>query len=256
MKTSASANLLFDGVAPAEVVARVAGAGFDAIEFQAIDPALARTYAPLLDRAGLAVALVNMPVGDFVAGGPGLSAIPGRADDFAASLEEIREVARLLRPGIVHLGPSRIPVRSDRASCLRRLADNARRAIDELAPLGSRVSVEVLNAGEFPGLALESCERALAFIAAVNDDRLVLQYDLYHAAADGRDLPGDIRAMLPHIGHVQFADHPGRGEPGTGGFDLKPCFDVLREGGYSGHIGAEYRPSRVTEETFGWMRWL
>lgn len=256
MKASASVTLLFEGIAPEEAAGRAARAGFAALEFQLIDPALAARYVRPAAQAGLEVALVNMPLGDFLTGGPGLSAVPGRAADFAAALDEACAVARLLRPAFVHLGPSRIPAGAARGACLAQLADNARRAIDRLAPLGARISVEVLNAREFPGLALDSCERALELIDAVGHERLALQYDFYHAGADGRDIPGDLQAMLPKIGHVQFADHPGRAEPGTGTLALAPAFAALRDGSYAGHVGAEYRPTRPVEETLGWMTLL
>ena len=62
-----------------------------------------------------------------------------------------------------------------------------------------------------------------------------------------------LEEILPRIGHIQFADHPGRHEPGTGTIDYPAVFAALDRLGYDGWAAAEYRPSRVTEETLGWM---
>jgi hydroxypyruvate isomerase len=51
-----------------------------------------------------------------------------------------------------------------------------------------------------------------------------------------------IRRHGPLIGHVQFADSPGRGRPGTGGIDFDAVLGALREIGYTGLIGLEYDP--------------
>ena len=45
------------------------------------------------------------------------------------------------------------------------------------------------------------------------------------------------------IGHVQIADSPGRGEPGTGDLD-RPLTRALAAGGYSGRVALEYKPRR------------
>ena len=60
-------------------------------------------------------------------------------------------------------------------------------------------------------------------------------------------------AIMSRIGHIQFADNPGRHEPGTGGIDYPAVFAALDRLGYDGWAAAEYWPSRTTEETLGWM---
>jgi hydroxypyruvate isomerase len=56
------------------------------------------------------------------------------------------------------------------------------------------------------------------------------------------------------IGHVQVADVPGRGEPGTGEINYGFLLDHLDRRGYDGWIGLEYRPrTGVPEESFDWL---
>ena len=60
--------------------------------------------------------------------------------------------------------------------------------------------------------------------------------------------------MLPRIGHVQFADNPGRHEPGTGEINIANIFKALDDIGYDGWVGAEYVPSGRTEDSLAWFR--
>ena len=69
----------------------------------------------------------------------------------------------------------------------------------------------------------------------------------------GDDPARVVEEMLPLIGHVQFADVPGRGEPGAGRLPLAALFAQLDHAGYAGWIAAEYRPSRKTEDTLAWI---
>jgi hydroxypyruvate isomerase len=59
---------------------------------------------------------------------------------------------------------------------------------------------------------------------------------------------------LARIGHVQFADSPGRHEPGTGGLDFGGIFRTIRGSSYAGWVGAEYHPLAATDAGLGWMR--
>jgi hydroxypyruvate isomerase len=56
------------------------------------------------------------------------------------------------------------------------------------------------------------------------------------------------------VAHVQIADAPGRGEPGTGTLDLDRWLDALEAKGYRGWVGLEYRPS--TGDTLASLAWL
>jgi hydroxypyruvate isomerase len=53
--------------------------------------------------------------------------------------------------------------------------------------------------------------------------------------------------------HVQIADHPGRGEPGSGSIDFEGLFGLLDELGYHGWVSAEYRPTGGTEDSLSWL---
>ena len=69
---------------------------------------------------------------------------------------------------------------------------------------------------------------------------------------EGNLLP-TIAEHLDLIGHIQIADAPGRGEPGTGEIDYAYLLPKLDELGYDGWVGLEYKPTRPTVETLEWM---
>ena len=73
--------------------------------------------------------------------------------------------------------------------------------------------------------------------------------DLYHLAANGGDVAGVIGQYAGRIGHVQIADHPGRGEPGTGELPLADYLAQLQTEGYEGHVALEYNPTMPTVES-------
>jgi hydroxypyruvate isomerase len=53
--------------------------------------------------------------------------------------------------------------------------------------------------------------------------------------------------------HIQLADNPGRNEAGTGEINYPFLFAHLDRIGYSGWVGAEYRPMTTTEASLGWF---
>jgi hydroxypyruvate isomerase len=85
------------------------------------------------------------------------------------------------------------------------------------------------------------------------DDLLATLRTIYHAARMSLSPAEALAAAYPHVRHVQFADAPGRGEPGSGGLDFLPTLDLLAERGYGGTVAAEYRPSRPTAQTLAWL---
>ena len=55
------------------------------------------------------------------------------------------------------------------------------------------------------------------------------------------------------VAHVQIADCPGRGEPGTGDLDIDGLLGDLAARGYAGWVGLEYKPTSDTEASLDWL---
>ena len=63
-------------------------------------------------------------------------------------------------------------------------------------------------------------------------------------------------AIAAHAGvtaHVQIADAPGRGEPGSGQLDLDRYLAALEDHGYRGWVSLEYKPTSTTEASLAWL---
>ncbi|MBA3636379.1 MAG: hypothetical protein H0W57_08180 [Rubrobacteraceae bacterium] len=81
-----------------------------------------------------------------------------------------------------------------------------------------------------------------------------IQHDFYHMQRMEGNLVANLREHFDAVGHVQVADSPDRGEPGTGEIHYPYVFGVLEELGYDGYVGLEYGPTtETTEESLGWL---
>ncbi len=75
--------------------------------------------------------------------------------------------------------------------------------------------------------------------------------DLYHLASN--DVDAAIAAYADVTAHVQIADAPGRGEPGSGELDLDRYLAVLEDHGYRGWVSLEYKPTTTTGASLAWL---
>jgi hydroxypyruvate isomerase len=81
-----------------------------------------------------------------------------------------------------------------------------------------------------------------------------LQWDAYHMQRMEGNLVATLREHFHEIAHVQVADSPGRGEPGTGEINFPYVLGALEELGYEGYVGLEYNPTTArTEDSFTWL---
>ena len=63
-----------------------------------------------------------------------------------------------------------------------------------------------------------------------------------------------LKEHLPRIGHIQFANCPGRTEPDSGEINFPWLFAEIESIGWEGFLGAEYLPKTTTEKSLGWIR--
>jgi hydroxypyruvate isomerase len=125
---------------------------------------------------------------------------------------------------------------------------------DKLAGIGVKTVFEALNTRLFPGALIHSTRQMLEVMDVVNHPNLSMEYDMYHMAVMGEDLASDLRNYSEQMGHIQFADYPGRGQPGSGDLDIFGLLAMVRKAGYGDWIGAEYHPRGSTEESLAWMQ--
>ncbi|SDO76702.1 hydroxypyruvate isomerase family protein [Pseudomonas jinjuensis] len=253
MKICANLSLLFTELPLLERVGAAAAAGFDGVEIQFPYEVPAGEMRDALHAAGLPLVLINLPAGDFMQGGAGLAAVPEREAEFTAALEQALEYARVVKPLFLNVLAGRLVPGLEREQALATLTERLRRVAEVFAGEGVIVLTEAINDLDMPGFLLNTPEHLLDMLARVARPNLAAQLDLYHMARMGLDPAGCMRQLAGHIGHVQFADAPGRGEPGSGTLDFPAALRALEEIGYSGWLGAEYRPTGSTAESLGWL---
>ena len=116
--------------------------------------------------------------------------------------------------------------------------------------------IEPINPRDRPNYFLNRVEHAADIIAKVGEPNMRMQFDFYHVQIVGGDLIHRFEKYLPVIGHLQCAAVPSRHEPDEGEVNYPAVFEAVDRLGYSGWIGAEYRPRGRTEDGLGWARTL
>ncbi|WP_322980832.1 hydroxypyruvate isomerase family protein [Pseudomonas sp. C11] len=254
MKIAANLSMLFTELPLRERVLAAMRAGFEGVEIQFPYELPAIALKETLELSGLPLVLINVPTGDLMTGGPGLAGVPARQAEFDAALQEALSYAAMVRPACVNVLPGRLAEGLSREQALDCLVANLRKSAEAFAVLGIRVLVEAINPIDMPGFLINTPEHLDELLRAVNHPNLAAQYDLYHMARQDLDAAG-VRLLAGRIGHVQFADVPGRGAPGSGELAFAPLLGALRDSGYDGWLGAEYKPGEQgTRASLGWLQ--
>jgi hydroxypyruvate isomerase len=249
---SANISMLFgEAEFPARFEA-AARAGFSAVEIQFPYAWDKKQLAQAAKRAGVEIVLINIAAGDPQRGERGIACLPGRAAEFREGVARALEYAGALACRQMNCLAGIAPRDSDPAELRETYVSNLRYAAGELAREGVTLLVEPISTAAIPGFFLNRSAEAFALLDDVGN--LKVQYDLYHMRMMGDDLAATIVANLPRIGHMQFADAPGRHQPGTGAIDFPALFRLVDRLGYRGWMGAEYTPTGSTEESLAWAK--
>jgi hydroxypyruvate isomerase len=251
LRIAANISMLFRELPLLERFEAARRSGFDAVEMQSPYGETVQALARAAEGAALRAVLINAPV--LAPAHP--FGIAGRAElqgVFCSHLPQIAEYAAALGAKCVHVLAGRVDSAAERETCLRVYEENLLRAAQYLRPHGIRVLIEPLNAADAPGYLLGSFDLAREVLARCGD-AVGLQFDVYHATRMGLDLLGELDRARPLVRHMQFADAPGRHEPGTGNVPFEALVKALLDARYEGWIGAEYLPLRSTEESLGWL---
>lgn len=253
MKIAANLSMLFGEIPLLERIQAAAAAGFDGVEIQFPYEVAAIRLKEALQRAGMPLVLINLPAGDLMSGGVGLAAVPSRQAEFDLALQEALTYAAMTRPMCVNVLPGRLASGLLRDEALATLVANLRKAAEAFQCMGIRVLCEAINPFDMPGFLINTPEHLDQLLRAVNHPTCLAQFDLYHMARQGLDIEAGIGLLAGRIGHVQFADCPGRGEPGSGEMDFPALLKRLQSSGYEAWLGAEYKPTKPIVESLGWM---
>ncbi len=253
VKLAANLSTLFTELPFLDRFEAAARSGFTGVECQFPYAAPAQAIAEQMQRHGLFMALFNCPPGDLAAGDRGLAALPDRREEARAGIDLALDYARVLNCPRLHLMAGVMPDGWP-PEAQATLIDNARYAADAGLAQGVQILLEPLNPIDNPGCFYTTTAQALDIIDKDARPNVRLQYDLYHMDITEGSLAQTLTRQLSRIGHIQIADNPGRGEPGTGRIDYRPLLRHLDEIGYDGWLGCEYRPVSDTVEGLAWAK--
>jgi hydroxypyruvate isomerase len=246
---AANLGFLFTELPFLERFAAARAAGFRAVEFAAPYGYPAAELAARLADNGLECILINLPMGDRARGDIGFACRPGREGEFsdgvasgiayahALGVPKLNCISGVAKPG------------EDMALLRRALVSNMRLAAREFKAAGLDLVIEPLNTHDNPDFILPRSPDVVRLIEEIGAPNVGLQCDIYHTVMMGDDAAAVLEQCWPSIRHIQFADVPGRGEPGTGTIDFAPLFALIDRKGYAGWVSAEYKPTRPTAET-------
>ena len=253
LRFNANLTTMYGGLPVSEAMAAAKADGFDAVEFRSPFKEPADKLAQTLKRLDMTLVQFNTPMGDFAAGERGLACIPGREQEFRDSINLTLDYARVLRPLQINC-PAGIAARDVPLDEQERgLARNLAWASGKFEALGMRLQLEGINSVDNPGVLVGSAADAMRVIDLTAHDNLWLQYDFYHNQVTHGDLVRTFDRFRRRINHVQFADHPGRHEPGSGEINYAFVMRELDRLGYSGWVGLEYVPAVSVSDGLGWL---
>lgn len=253
LRFTANLSLLFTERPLLERFQAAAETGFEAVEIQFPYELSIEQIQQQLQRHRLKLVLFNVDADTLLQGGEGLAAVPEKRDRFRQAVEQTLEYAEVLRPDVINVLPGRCLDDERLDEYMATFKDNLRYAADVFARIGVKTVFEAVNTEDMPGFIVHNGRQMLDILAELRHPNLALQYDLYHMWMMGEDCGDFLRQHFDKIGHIQFADCPGRGQPGTGDGDFEQVFNIIAASCYQGWTGAEYRPIGKTAESLGWF---
>jgi hydroxypyruvate isomerase len=264
LRFDVNCSILFGELPLLKRPAAARAAGFDAVEFwwPWTEPVPAdrevEAFVEALQDADVRLVALNFAGGDLAAGDRGLLSRPDGSAAFRDNIDVGVGIAgrtgctvlNALYGNRQHGTPDQVQDELAR--------ENLILACRAAAAVGATVVVEPLNSYDIPDASLVSSQAALAVIRDVRAQggvtNIALLADLYHLGRMGEDLPRLLARDAADIAHVQVADVPGRGAPGTGELDFEGLFGQLAAQGYPGWVGLEYQPCDPADSStsFGW----
>jgi hydroxypyruvate isomerase len=253
MRFSANLGLLWPERPLLDRIEAAARAGFRAVEMHWPYDVPASDVAATARRTGVTLLGINTAPGNFAAGERGLGAVPGREQDFQATVDQAVEYCRRSGATAIHVMAGNVPV-SDQARARDVFAANLRVAAAKAAAHQLTLLLEPLNPNDNPGYFYATLAEAIGLIDELALPNIKLQFDVYHVARAEGDVLVKLEKYRAYLGNIQIAGVPARAEPDEGEIAYLAIFAAIDALKYTGWIGCEYRPRRDTDSGLSWMQ--
>lgn len=262
IKLSANLGFLWQELSLIEGIHAAAKAGFDAVECHWPFDTPAEDVKQALEETGLPMLSLNTLPGDLSAGDFGVCAIPDRETEARQYIEQAVDYAAQINAQHVHVMSGKVPEKVPESggvtngyleSCFDVYLRNLNYAADLAADHGIGILIEPINRQDIPGYYLSDIETAVETVACLSRSNIKIMFDCYHIQVAQGNLMKRLEQYLEYIKHIQIAAVPSRHEPDEGEVCYSRLLNWLYELGYTGYVGAEYRPRATTNEGLGWM---
>ncbi|WP_240136117.1 TIM barrel protein [Streptomyces sp. MUM 178J] len=259
-------SILFTELPLLERPAAAAAAGFGAVELwwpwietPTPDQAELDALKKAIEDAGVRLVGLNFYAGKLPGPDRGALSVPGEESDrFRANVDVAADFAASVGCTALNALYGNRVEGADPAAQDELALENLTLAARAADRIGATLLIETLNQPESPLYPLVSAPAAIEVVDKVNaatglgNAKFLL--DVYHLSMNGEDVGRAIEAYADKTGHVQIADNPGRGAPGTGSLPLADLLDQLKKAGYDGWVGLEYKAGdRPSAESFDWL---
>lgn len=244
---SANLGFLWTELSLPQAIRRAKEAGFEAVEMHWPYQTPSEAIVDALEETGLPLLGINTVRGDPAKGDNGLAAVKGREEEARAAILQAVDYAHASGAGAIH-------VMAGRGGDEETFISNLRFAAEEARDVGKSILIEPLNARDAPDYFLNEVEQAAEIIIRTGAANVRIMFDAYHVQIMQGDLTRRLEAMLPLVGHIQFAAVPSRAEPDEGEVCYERFLRTVDELGWKGFVGAEYKPRTTTDEGLGWLK--
>lgn len=250
---AANLSMLFAELPFLERYAAAARAGFRGVECWFPFTHDAAVVSELLETHGLQQVLINAPAGDWAAGERGIGCHPDRVAEFREGIDLAIGYASAIGCRQINVLAGIAPPGADVETLEGTLLANLRHAAKRMGEHGLTLLLEPINTRDVPGYVVHRSAQALAILEAIGVGNTRLQYDCFHMQVMEGNLAETLQRHLQRIGHIQIADNPGRGAPGSGEINYPFLFRWLDDIGYRGWVSAEYLPGPDTTTSLAWL---
>src|SRR5690625_548792 len=258
---TANCSLLFTELPLNRRPAAAREAGFDAVEFwwpfeKAVPgDAEVDAFVTAIGDAGVRLTGLNLFAGRLPGPDRGVLSHPDRVPELRDNLGVVAAIAERTQTtafdALYGLRQDGVAPAAQDAAAL----ENTVAAAKAVEAVGGTVLIEPISgSADYP---LITAADGLRFVAAAREAgaaNVALLADFFHLAVNGDDVAAVVRDHAAEFGHIQIADVPGRGEPGSGELPLELLLLDSQTHGYNGLVGLEYKPTVPSAESFGWLR--
>ncbi|MGK0271032.1 MAG: hydroxypyruvate isomerase [Cocleimonas sp.] len=256
IKHSANLGYLWQELDLIEGIRAAKKAGFVAVECHWPFAYSTQTVLDVLTETGLPMVGLNTDIGNRELGEFGVCAHPDRSDEAHQVIDQAIEYAFQIKTPNVHVMAGTVTANCDQELAMKVFKDNLFYAAKKAEKYGIDILIEPINRIDVPDYFLGDMNVAVAILKDLNLPNLKIMYDCFHIQKVHGDLKELAKEHIDLIGHIQIASFPDRHEPDEGLIDYAYFFSFLENLGYSGYVGAEYKPRTSTDEGLAWLKKL